>query len=41
MHPGGVMFLFGDGAVTFLQESMDHWTLQYLGGKADGRSVSF
>ena len=41
MHPGGVMFLFGDGAVTFLQQSMDHWTLQYLGGKADGRSVSF
>jgi len=40
LHPGGVSFLFGDGAVVFLQQSMDHWTLQYLGGKADGQPVS-
>lgn len=41
MHPGGATFLLGDGAVTFLNESIDHWTYQYLGGKADGKAVSF
>ena len=36
LHPGGAMFLFGDGAVHFLSETIDHWTYQYLGGKSDG-----
>jgi len=36
LHPGGAGFLFGDGSVQFLGESIDHWTYQYLGAKADG-----
>jgi prepilin-type N-terminal cleavage/methylation domain-containing protein/prepilin-type processing-associated H-X9-DG protein len=39
-HRGGVMFLFGDGSVSFVQEGIDHATLQFLGGMADGRAVS-
>ena len=35
-HPGGVLFVFGDGSVHFLSESIDHWNYQYLGAKADG-----
>ena len=35
-HPGGAFFLLGDGSVHFLQETIDHWTYQYLGAKADG-----
>ncbi|MGE3805346.1 MAG: DUF1559 domain-containing protein [Gemmataceae bacterium] len=38
-HPGGAQFLMGDGSVHFLSETIDHWTYQYLGGKADGKSV--
>jgi prepilin-type N-terminal cleavage/methylation domain-containing protein/prepilin-type processing-associated H-X9-DG protein len=38
-HPGGAQFLFGDGSVTMLQETIDHQTYQYLGAKADGRPV--
>ncbi len=38
-HPGGAQFLFGDGTVHFLNESIDHWTFQYLGAKSDGRPV--
>ncbi len=37
MHEGGAFFLMGDGAVRFLGESIDHWTYQYLGAKADGK----
>jgi prepilin-type processing-associated H-X9-DG protein len=36
LHPGGAGFLFGDGSVQFLSETIDHWTYQYLGAKADG-----
>ncbi|MDZ7618269.1 MAG: DUF1559 domain-containing protein [Patescibacteria group bacterium] len=39
-HPGGVTFLFGDGSVHFLSQSIDHWTYQYLGARADGRPAS-
>jgi prepilin-type N-terminal cleavage/methylation domain-containing protein/prepilin-type processing-associated H-X9-DG protein len=39
-HPGGAQFLFGDGAVHFLEQSIDHWTYQYLGAKADGQTVA-
>jgi len=35
-HPGGANFLLGDGSVRFLPETIDHWTFQYLGAKADG-----
>ncbi len=36
-HPGGCLFVFGDGSVHFLSESIDHWNYQYLGAKADGQ----
>jgi prepilin-type N-terminal cleavage/methylation domain-containing protein/prepilin-type processing-associated H-X9-DG protein len=39
-HPGGAMFLFGDGSVHFLPETIDHWHYQYLGGKDDGHTVN-
>jgi hypothetical protein len=35
------MFLFGDGAVHFISETIDHWTFQYLGGKSDDHPVEF
>ncbi len=40
MHPGGANFAFSDGSVQFLSETIDHWTYQYLGGKAEGEPVS-
>ena len=39
-HPGGAQFLFGDGSVQFLNESVDYEVYQYLGAKADGHAVS-
>jgi prepilin-type N-terminal cleavage/methylation domain-containing protein/prepilin-type processing-associated H-X9-DG protein len=39
-HPGGAQFLFGDGAVHFLQQGIDQWTYQYLGAKADGQVIT-
>lgn len=38
-HPGGAEFLYGDGSVHFLSESIDHQAYQYLGAKADGQVV--
>lgn len=38
-HPGGANFVFGDCGVRFLTEEIDHWTYQYLGGKADKKAV--
>jgi prepilin-type N-terminal cleavage/methylation domain-containing protein/prepilin-type processing-associated H-X9-DG protein len=38
-HPGGAQFLFGDGSVHLLLETIDYDTYQNLGGKADGRPV--
>ena len=35
-HPGGVSFTMGDGAVRFVSETIDMWTLQQLGAVADG-----
>ena len=40
MHPGGVVFTFGDGSVHFLSQTIDHWTYQYLGGKSEGQAIS-
>lgn len=40
MHSGGSTFLFGDGAVRFLSEGIDHNMYQRLGAKADGQAVS-
>jgi len=39
-HARGAQFLFGDGSVHFLYETIDHPTYQYLGAKADGREVT-
>jgi prepilin-type processing-associated H-X9-DG protein len=39
-HSGGANFLFGDGAVRFLRESIDHRTYQLLGCRNDGMPVS-
>jgi hypothetical protein len=39
-HSGGAEFVFGDGAVHFLNESIDMQLYQYLGAKADGFPVS-
>ncbi len=38
-HSAGANFLFGDGAVRFVQETIDHQAYQYLGGKNDGQIV--
>ena len=38
-HTGGAHFLFGDGAVRFLNETMDLATYGYLGAIADGNVV--
>jgi prepilin-type N-terminal cleavage/methylation domain-containing protein/prepilin-type processing-associated H-X9-DG protein len=39
-HPGGANFVFGDGSVHIIPETIDYQTYQYLGGIADGHSVS-
>jgi len=39
-HPGGVNYLFGDGAVRFLTQGLDHRTFQYLGAIDDASPVS-
>ena len=39
-HPGGANFVLGDGSVHMIPESIDHQVYQYLGGIADGHSVS-
>lgn len=38
-HPGGAMFVFGDGSTKLLQESIDHLMYQRLGAKADRQAV--
>jgi prepilin-type processing-associated H-X9-DG protein len=35
-HPGGAHFGMGDGSVQFLSETIDIYTYNWLGGKADG-----
>lgn len=39
-HPGGANFLFGDGSVRFISQTIDHWTYQYIGDRRDGRAPS-
>jgi prepilin-type processing-associated H-X9-DG protein len=39
-HSGGAQFLFGDGSVHFIPESIEHQTYQYLGAKSDGYGMS-
>lgn len=38
-HSGGAFFLFGDGSVRFIEESIDHLLYQHLGGKSEGGIV--
>ncbi len=38
-HPGGAMFVFCDGAVHFLSQTLNYDTYQRLGDKHDGRTV--
>ena len=40
-HPGGAQFLFGDGSVHFLPETIDYMTYQRLGCRRDGQSVQW
>lgn len=39
-HAGGANFALGDGSVSFISETIDFATYQYLGAKADGRPVN-
>ena len=39
-HPGGANFLFGDGSVRFIKESIDIATFRALGTRAGGEVVS-
>ena len=39
-HPGGAMFLFGDGHTQMLPETIDHTTYQRLGGRRDGGTIN-
>ena len=37
-HPGGASFLFGDGSVLLIAETIDHQLFQYLGARNDGKA---
>lgn len=39
LHTKGANFLFGDGAVRFLSENIDHTNFQLLGAKADEKAA--
>ncbi len=39
-HSGGANFVFADGSVRFLSDSIDMWTYQRLGCRNDGQVVS-
>ena len=40
-HPKIVTFVFGDGAVKPLADTINMWTLNYLGSPWDGKAVTF
>ncbi len=40
-HAGGALFAFGDGAVVWLEETIDFQAYNYLGGRADGASPTW
>lgn len=39
LHPGGAMFLFGDGSVHFLSETIDQATYKNLSNRFDGQTL--
>jgi prepilin-type N-terminal cleavage/methylation domain-containing protein/prepilin-type processing-associated H-X9-DG protein len=39
LHPGGCQFVFGDGNVRFINQTISHPLYQILGGKADGKAA--
>jgi prepilin-type processing-associated H-X9-DG protein len=39
-HSGGAMFVFADGSVHFLSQSIDHRTYQYLGCRDDEQAIT-
>jgi prepilin-type processing-associated H-X9-DG protein len=39
-HPGGVNFLFGDGSVKFLKNSINRVTIAALGSRNGGEVIS-
>jgi prepilin-type N-terminal cleavage/methylation domain-containing protein/prepilin-type processing-associated H-X9-DG protein len=39
-HPGGVNFLFGDGSVRFIKDSISQATFQALASRAGGETIS-
>jgi prepilin-type N-terminal cleavage/methylation domain-containing protein/prepilin-type processing-associated H-X9-DG protein len=41
MHPGGANFVMGDGSVQFISETIDYYTYNMLGNRADGETPSF
>ncbi len=38
-HPGGCQFVFADGSIHFLSETIDYVTYQKLGGRRDGEPI--
>ncbi len=38
-HTGGAQFVFGDGSVHFISQSISWQTYQYLGGRSDGQVI--
>lgn len=40
-HPGGAGFLFADGSVHFLNETIEMWTYQYLGCRNDRQTATW
>jgi prepilin-type processing-associated H-X9-DG protein len=39
-HPGGATFVFCDGSVHFISETIDHTAYQMLGDRRDGGVLS-
>jgi prepilin-type processing-associated H-X9-DG protein len=39
LHPGGVNFVFADGSVHFIRDSIDIQSLTYLTTMADGQVI--
>jgi prepilin-type processing-associated H-X9-DG protein len=38
LHPAGVNFVFADGSVHFIQETIDYYVYNMLGNREDGET---